>query len=466
MARLMDLLEAAIAMATFRTDAGRTLSPEQLRQGVLDAHWGAAIRKEALSARAHVADGDFNLLLEHLQGCLKAYVNPETEKVGHSFRVVGDQGGTVTGTEDSGTVIQAASEIEVVAKGLVRVAAISGAEIAERLFDEWVSGGPFRFRICLVLDGVYVGGPLELDVGLRAYALPVSSEGFPISMPQVDVSQVVNLLGHCVLEVDASTSPAFFVPPTGDGAFPGSDTVTVLGGVPVDMFLTALSLVCNRSVRIGWRWTDYGEAAGFAVGSPGGVSHQGPARLRQLGRGWTHRLEDNIMELTDYRLPVANLHASRLWRAWELLPELHRRVNEDSRFRIAANRWTQSRLRDASPEDRAVDLRIALESLYLDSSGGELGFRLATTGARHLGVGLEERKRIRRELVDFYGVASRVIHGAEVESMNAQDQSRVMAASKLCRDAILKIVETKFRPDWSDLLLSYFDTNWRLLSRA
>ena len=305
-----------------------------------------------------------------------------------------------------------------------------------------------------MLDGVYVGGPLELDAGLRAYALPLSSEGLPISMPQVDLNQAVNLLGHCALEIDASTSPAFFVPPTGDEGFPVSETVTVLGGSRVDMFLTALSLVCNRSVRVGWRWTDYGEAAGFAVGNPGGLSPQGPARLRILGRRWTQGLDITVVELGDHRVPSVNLHANRLWRAWELLPELQRRVDDDSRFRIAVNRWSQSRWRDASPEDRAVDLRIALESLYLDSSGGELGFRLATTGARHLGVGLEERRRIREELADFYGVASRVIHGTEVGSMKTRDQSRVTAASKRCRDAILKIVETKSRPDWSYLLLS------------
>ena len=454
MARLLDLLERAVAVATFRADDGRTLSAEQLRQGIRDSHLGAPERKGALSARADIVAEGLDPLVEDLQERLVEYVNAETGKIGHSFRVAGDQGGRVTGTADYGTVIQAASDMGVLAKGLVRVAAVSGPENAGLLVDGWANGEPFGFKICLVLDGVYVGGLLNLDVGIRAYPLPVSSDGFPLSMPEIDANLAGDFLGHCILEVDATTAPAFFVPPARDEVFPGSETVTVLGGVTLDMFLTALSLVCNTSVRVGWRWIDYGEAAGFSVGRPDGFSHPGPARLRVLGRGWTHHLESNVVELTDFHPPRVNLDADCLRRAWELVPELQRRVDDDSRFRIAVNRWSQSRLREASLEDRAVDLRIATESLYLDSSGGELSFRLALTGARHIGVGLEDRRRIRKALADFYGVSSRVIHGAEVQSMKARDRAGMRAASKHCRDGILKIVETKYRPDWTDLLLS------------
>ena len=451
---LVDLLEQAVAVAEFQTDGGRNLSSAELREGLLEDHWGGPARRAALSARTHTHDEVISRLVEYLRGRLAGYINAETGQVGHSFRVAGDQGGSVTGRDDFGTVIQAASDLDVLAKGLVRLGAISGPTCAKQLLGEWADGGPFGFTVCFVLDGVYIGGPLELDIGLRAYPLAVSSDGLPLSMPQVDANHIVNLLGHCVLEFDASTSPALFVPPHWQGKFPGSKTVTVLGDVPVELFLTALSLVCNTSVRVGWRWTDYRQAAGLAVGNPGGIAGHGPARLTQLSRGYTQSLESNIVELTDLRLPAVNLQAHQLWRAWELVPELQRRMNEDTRFRIAVTRWSQSQLRGAEPEDRAVDLRIALESLYLDSSGGELGFRLAVTGARHLGVDLEERRRIRKELADFYGVASRVVHGVEVKEMKASDQNCVAVAGARCRDAILQIVETKCRPDWTDLLLS------------
>ena len=83
-------------------------------------------------------------------------------------------------------------------------------------------------------------------------------------------------------------------------------------------------------------------------------------------------------------------------------------------------RWEQS-AGNASREDRTIDLRIALESLYLDSDTGELGFRLATTCARHLGTSLEERRDISRDLKRFYGFASRVIHGTELDQTGNTD---------------------------------------------
>ena len=128
-------------------------------------------------------------------------------------------------------------------------------------------------------------------------------------------------------------------------------------------------------------------------------------------------------------------------------------MDANPRFRIAVGRWEQSATRSASREDRSVDLRIALESLYLDSSAGESTFRLATTCARHLGTSLEERRNISSTLRRFYGLASRVIHGTELDRTGNTDVELLRSAGRLCCNGILKIVETKDQPDWSDLLL-------------
>ena len=135
------------------------------------------------------------------------------------------------------------------------------------------------------------------------------------------------------------------------------------------------------------------------------------------------------------------------------MEELQRRIDTDPRFRIAVKRWEQSATNSASPEDRVVDLRIALESLYLNSHAGELGFRLAVTGARHLGINLSERREIRRTMSDFYTLASRIIHGTELNEIRNPDAELVKNTGRLCRDGILKIVEEKHQPNWSDLLL-------------
>ena len=160
----------------------------------------------------------------------------------------------------------------------------------------------------------------------------------------------------------------------------------------------------------------------------------------------------NITKLTDFDPPSSNLDDNGLRRAWALVDELQRRLDSDPRFRIAVRRWEQS-AGDASREDRSIDLRIALESLYLDSDTGELGFRLATTCARHLGTSLEERRDISTTLRRFYGLASRVVHGTELGQTGKTDVKLLRNAGRLCCDGILKIVEAKDQPVWSDLLL-------------
>ena len=128
-------------------------------------------------------------------------------------------------------------------------------------------------------------------------------------------------------------------------------------------------------------------------------------------------------------------------------------VSSGSRFRVAVNRWARSVIVDADAVDRAIDLRIALEALYLDSDTGELGFRLSTTCARHLGSTLEERREIWTDIRDFYSQASRVVHGTGDLGAGNQEIPGLERARELCRKGILKILKSGERPVWRDLLL-------------
>ena len=450
------MVAQALAQTSFRTEVRAIVSAEELRQTLSESYWGAPDRELALSARPEISDEAVECLAAGLHQRLESHVDASSGRIGHSLRVAGDEGGVVRATPDHAVEIQSKSHTRGLARGLIRAAAVIGPEAAVELLDGWAGGEPLRFKICLVLAGLYVDQPLELAEGLRAYALPTSSEGLPLSMPstpRVHWQRVSNMLGHTVLEIDAHTCPVFFQPPRQEGQYPPLETLTILQGVKIDTLLTALSLVCNRRVGVAWSWNDYGDAAAFAAGHPTGLAGPGPMTLKLLGRGSAHDLTANITEITDFNPPSPNLDASLLRRTWGLVEELQRRMDTDQRFRIAVKRWEQSATRAASPEDRAVDLRIALESLYLNSDAGELGFRLAITGARHLGTSLEQRRGIRRTLGDFYGLASRIIHGTELNQVRNSDAESVKRASRVCRDGILKIVEDKHQPDWWDLLL-------------
>ena len=460
---LVQLVVQALAQTTFRTEDRAILSAEELCRTLSESYWGAPDRDLALSARPEVSDDVVDCLAAGLHQQLDAYVDASSGRIGHSFRVAGDEGGLIRATPDHAVEILSRSHSRGLARALLRAAAVLGPEAAAGLLDLWARGEPLQFKICLVLAGLYVAQPLELAEGLRIYPLPTSSEGLPLSMPATPRphwQRVSDMLGHTVLEIDAHTSPVFFQPPGDESQYPPLNTLTVLQGATVDTFLTALSLVCNRRVAVAHSWNDYGNAAAFANGNPTGLAGPGPARLLMLGRGSIYHTSTNITELTEFRPRSPNLDSNGFSRAWALVDELQRRLDSGPRFRIAVRRWEQSAgnaSRDdrtnASRDDRAIDLRIALESLYLDSDAGELGFRLATTCARHLGTSLEERREISRALKRFYGRASRVIHGTEFDQTGNTDVELLRRASRLCCDGILKIVETKHQPEWSDLLL-------------
>ncbi len=453
---LVQLVAQALAQTSFRTEDRAITSAEELRQTLSESYWGAPDRALALSARPEVSDETVDCLTAGLHQRLDAHVDASSGRVGHSLRVAGDEGGVIRATPEHAVEIQSRSHVQGLARALIRAAAVIGPEAATGLLDGWARGEPLRFKICLVLDGLYVDQPLELPAGLRVYSLPTSSEGMPLSMPATPRphwQRVSNMLGHTVLEIEAHTCPVFFQPPREEGQYPPLETLTILQDVKVDTFLTALSLVCNRRVGVAWAWNDYGDAAAFATKPPTGLAGPGPMTLRLLGKGSTHSPTANTTEITDFNPPSPNLDANLLSRTWAFVKELQRRIDTDPRFRIAVRRWEQSATPGASPEDRVVDLRIALESLYPNSGAGEIGFRLAITGARHLETSLEKRREIRTTLTDFYGLASRIIHGTELNQVRNPDTELVKRARRVCRDGILRIVEEKHQPNWSDLLL-------------
>ena len=132
--------------------------------------------------------------------------------------------------------------------------------------------------------------------------------------------------------------------------------------------------------------------------------------------------------------------------------ELHCRFGTDLRFSTAVTRWSKAAIPGDASLDRVIELRIALEALFLDTNRNELGFRLATTGARYLATELEERKAVRKTLADFYNMASSVIHGDE--SSSSKRRQLADEATVLCGKGILKMLERQERPDWGDFLLS------------
>ena len=444
----------ALGQTTFHADGDVLHTATEVRSKWEESYWGAPDAETLRSVWPQVPDQCLERVSVYLRRRLPDYIHAGRDRIGHSFSVLGERYGS-SGAVDRHLRHQGVSTVSGFARGLVIAAALLGPERVARLVDDWSREAPLRLRICvLVGGGLYPEAPLELVHGLRVHSLSVSSDSFPRSIPEMRSLFVPSWLGQTVLEVDAEMHPALFHPGEADNELPRLETRAALGQVPLDTFLLALSLVCNRRLGLAWAWTDYGELEAFSRGRSHGLLGPGPVQVERLRGTLSYPSSGVVCRLTDYQAPVPNLSAGRLWRAWEIREELHRRVSSDPRFQIAVTRWSRSALPGVVTPDRVVDLRVALESLFLDSDAGELVFRLSTTGARYLGSDLEERRAIRNTLRGFYGLASRTIHGTAISAPRQADADLVDGASKLCRDGILKKLTDRLHPNWADFLLS------------
>ena len=445
------MLQQALLAATFRTHGARVYSAQGLRDSLASANTRRYKARELLAARLEVDDCWVNSVAEALRSRLSTYIDVANDQIGHSFHVEGDSARQLTVTRAQLQETRSVSSLDGIAKGAIRAASILGPDTVTGLLTRWADGDSLKFTVCVVLVGIYVDKGLELSQGLRVDCLPITSESLPISMPNMRWDSVSKILGLALLEVDASTSPALYAPVESLKANFCLNTQTALGSVSLETFYLALSLICNRRVGPAWSWNDYGDVAFFTAGERSGLVGPG-MRTDMLSTGVNYEPATGITKLTSFKPPVPNLNEEGLRRAWVLVGELQRRIDSEQRFQIAITRWAKAVTPEGLIADRVVDLRIALEALYLDSSQAELSFRLSVTGARHLGKKLEDRKQIRRSLGDFYGLASRVIHGAPLEE--GANHLIFDKAATLCRDGILKIVEERSQPDWTELLLS------------
>lgn len=451
MDELADLLTESLASTTFLTREVRDVSAEQLRNAYAGSLGCNSEVYDTLSARPSIAGACMDRLTAHLRTVLREYVDDDIDYVGHSFDVMDGHTFEVSTTRDGAEQRRSTSTVSSFASGLVRAAAVLGPQRASQLLSDWSDGAPLRFKVCTVLSGGHAVDPFDLGNGLRVYRLPLSSQSLSNSMPDAPRDVIGQILGRTVLELDAFASPALTVFPQTEG-YPELQTYTALAPSRLDELFVALSLVLNQRIGIAWSWNDFGDARPFCTSRRIGLTGPG-IEVKPLGGVEWLPWRENV-ELFRYEPPQPNLSVQGLERACGLLGELRCRTASDERFNVAVHRWMAAVSRDLLNADRVIDLRIALEALYVDQDQGELSFRLATTAARHLRDDVSERKEVRDTLKRFYNQASRVVHGGATGENRRPDVAVIEHATTLCRDGILKMLENRSKPArWDDFLL-------------
>ena len=466
MERCKELFEAAVAHSTF--DLGYTeqrhgdvvtsfalnseelVSPQRFRELLLETKWNAEEGNRPRRAKLICPDELLSQLEGHLRFLLDEYVDPDTNLIGYALPPVVSGGfGWTTGLGSGMISVSSASPLDVFALGLVRASVVLGIEDVMSLFSGWLEGEPVKYRMSALLNGLYISAPVTPIDGVHIEPLPLSSDELPASLPTLGRLSAADYLGRTVVSIDCTATPALFRPPP----IKQSPDIQVesVPNIGINEVFQALSLESDIHVDAGFFWEDYlGLEDAFSF-SGSSIYSTGGAHLKEgqpIGWSLNRNLVTGIATLTPAEGSLVTLREEPIQRTLKALGGLNSKS-----IRNAASRWAKSKDTHQDFADQYIDLRIALESLYLSwGDNAELSFRLALSGAWHLGINLEDRRNIYKTLRDAYSQGSAAVHPRDLV-VSRSNRELLSDAQALCRRGILKMLEGGPPKDWRDLLL-------------
>ena len=340
------------------------------------------------------------------------------------------------------------------ARALIKGSAVLGTERVAILFSNWVRGEPIKYKIKALINALHVSDPLVLTDSLLLEPLPLATDRLPAYLPRREGMSAQEYIGRPVLTIESSASPPLFRPSTD----PLKKSVQASSEQNVDIATVckALSLQSNSLVDAAFYWYDYQDLWAFSLSdySLSWSIENGRVRGRPKPFGTRTSSRTGVTTL----LPkgdklTLDAEESHFYHTLKAL-----KSKESKKIRVAIDRWIMSKDSEKSPVDKSIDLRIALESLYLqdftNEQSREMRFRLALFGAWHLGVDFEERKRIRKKMRDAYDTASKAVHEGDLRDSQAI-RELLLDAQNLCRRGILKVLREGYpsQEGWGDLIL-------------
>ena len=468
MGRLKEALASVLAEAKFdlgKAEQGRNgpsiryaripdevALPGELR--VLAVRQGRHDEATSLArcAKVIVPDEQFTEWLSAIKELLGNYINQETGKIGHAFPMEFSNQGYTT-FEAEGVTSQAyVSSVDDFARVLIRGAAIMGTAKLLGIQRQWLEQQSVRYFTSAILNGVYLADKLEPLPGIRIEPLPRSTDGEFGSLPVRRGSSIGDYLGRTMLKVESIARPAFYRPQEGDrGSVVGAKFATDIG---LETVCQALALEANSKVEMAFEWNDYEEASLYL--SPSSRSfhsrgHRGGIDSRGVGFSVRTDFASGVRTLS---IEEQNITGPTEGRVGDIILAIAEGKHE--KIDIAVSRWCKSKESFRTLADQFIDLRIALECLYLKDFRGEhsqeMRFRLAVFGAWHLGRNYEERREIRRTLRKAYDVASAAVHSGDLE-VNEENRRLLSQSQKRCREGILKLLNEGAPGDWGELIL-------------
>ena len=437
---------------------GEVISVHELRQMLRHKDSDAADPDGAKEAKLICPEETTSPLIEYLRVLLKDYVDAENDTIGHAFpRVSYDYANESSTLQSDGlSAVSCITALKVFAKALVKGSALVGSRTVGSLLVAWVEGQPVRYRTCAILNGINIKASLEPVAGIRVAPLPWSSDELPGDLPFLSSRAPEDYLGRTVIYVDTIATPPLFRPaPIG---IPYPVQASSGSTADVDAVCEALALESDDFVDVAFQWNDYNELRDvFPARNSSTWALSGSSLRSQLRPGWSKNtnLQTGVVTLSPADDSLSDLDESDLGLTLRALMETKYRGT-----RISAARLIKSKDSRQGLVDQFVDLRMALEALFLkdfaNEHSQEMRFRLSLFGAWFLGQDFEDRGRIRKVLRDAYDAASGAVHTGNIAS--SDDNRALLAdAQSLCREGILQLLRDGPPADWGDLVLGRVD---------
>ena len=472
MDQLTKALELSVAGATFDTGrlempregvsisyasrAEELATPGQLAELIEGKGWEATGYRRASSALLIINDETLLELECQVRCLLQDYIDDSTDRIGHAFPTGGREE-SYSGYSDGVRNIHGwSSPVASFTEALVKGAAVAGAEAVANHLLSWREGtGPVRYFTAALLNGVAFTKPLLPLDGIGIEPLPLSADELPVHLPKPSGMSADDYLGRTVLHIEHKASPALFRPTT---ASPEKVlTVQDVAGTDFDTVCKAISLECDTHVEAGFYWGHYQGVPGLSRVTDGGSWSFGGQRYERWPLTLTGGLKDQLEVAAGVLLRDGKSVPTPSEEQLRDTLKAIKTLGSGDTTRTAISRWMKSKDDRQSLEDCFIDLRIALETMYLkdfqdERTNQEMRFRVALFGAWHLGNDFTDRQRIRKVLRDSYDRASAAVHTGSISGQSA-NADLLANGQGLCRKGIQKLIREGSPKDWGDLVL-------------
>ena len=326
---------------------------------------------------------------------------------------------------------------------MVRVAILKGPEQVANDFRREIQEQVATYQWTGLLNGIRIEQPIEVRPGINMIPLPNSARQSNIIHPMTQANPA-DLEGLTIISVDHTITPIYADPSLLLGSFEPFDEFfkhdqkhNDLPDFNMGKFCDALALACNGPVETILTYHKIEQEEIFLLGTPvptGHTIHPDGMKKRKVVQATEEQVEEAVS----------------IYKTLSSLKE-----GDGQKLEVPIKRWIKSKT-DQSLEDSFIDIGIALESLYLDGSHQELGFRLRLRAALFLEENPDERVSLMKDIRTTYGLRSDAVHEGIIKH-SEDNRTHMKRAQELCRESIIKTINHAGKsgrlPNWDRLEL-------------